>query len=91
VDFAARTRLPALYPYPEFVQLGGLMSTGPSYPSMFHRASLYVDQVLNGTKAGDLPIEPPTTFDVLVNRTTVQELGITFPPDAIAQVTEWIG
>jgi putative ABC transport system substrate-binding protein len=67
------------------------MSTGPSYPPMFRRASFYVDQVLNGARAGDLPIEPPTTFDVLVNRMTAQAQGIAFPPEVVAQVTEWIG
>jgi putative ABC transport system substrate-binding protein len=88
-EIAAR-RLPAIYPYREFVEAGGLMSYGPSLPAMFGRAAHYVDRILKGTKPADLPVEQPMIFDFIVNMKTARELGITFPPEIQLQITDVI-
>ena len=77
--FALKSRIPALYGAMEFVQAGGLMSYGPSYPEMFRRGAYYVDRILKGTKPGDLPIERPTRFELVLNLKTAKELGLTIP------------
>jgi putative ABC transport system substrate-binding protein len=89
-DLAAKSRLPAMYHRREFVEAGGLMAYGPSFPSMYGRAAYYVDRILNGTKPADLPVEQPMTFDFVVNMKTAQALGITFPNEIMLQVTEMI-
>jgi putative ABC transport system substrate-binding protein len=90
VDLAAAYRLPAMYPYRDFVIDGGLMNYGPSFVAMFRRAAYYVDRILKGTKPADLPIEQPMTFDFVVNMKTARELSITFPREILLQVTEVI-
>jgi len=79
VDFATRRRLPALYAYREFVQAGGLVSYAPSYTAMFRRAAKYVDRILTGAKPGDLPVEQPTEFELVINLKTAKALGLTIP------------
>jgi putative ABC transport system substrate-binding protein len=79
VDFATRRRLPALYAYREFVQAGGLVSYAPSYTAMFRRAAKYVDKILTGAKPGDLPVEQPTEFELVLNLKTARALGLTIP------------
>lgn len=76
---ALKHRIPALYGAMEFVQAGGLMSYGPSYPEMFRRGANYVDRILKGAKPGDLPIEQPTLFEFVLNLSTVKALGLTIP------------
>ena len=83
VDLAAKHRLPAIYGNPESVQLGGLMSYGPSYASLFRRAAAYVDKILKGAKPGDLPVEQPTKFELLINLKTAKALGLTTPPSLL--------
>jgi putative tryptophan/tyrosine transport system substrate-binding protein len=83
VDFAAKRRLPALYAYREFVEGGGLAGYAPSYPVMFRRAAGYVDKILKGTKPGDLPIEQPTQFELVINLKTAKALGLTIPPSLL--------
>jgi hypothetical protein len=73
-------RLPALYPYREFVQAGGLASYEPSYPVMFRRAATFVDKILKGAKRADLPVEQPTKFEFVINLKTAKALGLTIPP-----------
>jgi putative tryptophan/tyrosine transport system substrate-binding protein len=79
LEFAKKRRLPALYPYLEFVQAGGLASYAPSYPVMFQRAATYVDKILKGAKPGDLPIEQPTRFELVINLATAKALGLALP------------
>jgi len=83
-----RGRLPAIHVLPGFVAAGGLMSYGPNISEMFHRAAVYVDKILRGTRSSDLPIEQPMTFGFAVNLKTAQALGITFPNEIMLQVTE---
>ena len=79
VAFAARQRLPGMYPYKEFVEAGGLVSYAPSYPEMFRRSATYVDKILKGAKPADLPVEQPTKFELVINLKTAKALGLTIP------------
>jgi putative ABC transport system substrate-binding protein len=90
VDFASRRRLPALYPYREFVQAGGLASYGPSYPTMFRKAATYVDKIFKGAKPADMPVEQPTKFEFLINLKTAKALGLTIPPSLLLRADEVI-
>ena len=90
VNFAATTRIAALFAAKEFVDTGGLMSYGPSYPGMFRRAATYVDKILKGAKPGDLPIEQPTTFELVVNLKTAKALGLTIPPSLLQRADQVI-
>jgi putative ABC transport system substrate-binding protein len=75
---------------PLFVQDGGLMSYGPNAVGLLRRAGTYVDKILKGEKAGDLPVQQPTRFDLIVNLKTAEALGITIPPSILAQAEEVI-
>ena len=90
VDLAARTRLPGLFPDREFVEAGGLMAYGPSIPGVFRRVATYVDKILKGTKPGDLPVERPDKFELVINLKTAQALGLTIPPTLLFQADEVI-
>jgi putative tryptophan/tyrosine transport system substrate-binding protein len=90
VEFAASSRLPAIYAWREAVESGGLMSYGPSLAGQFKRAAYYVDRLLNGTRPADLPVEQPMIFDFVVNMRMARELGIAFPAEILLQVTETI-
>ncbi|HEY4908882.1 MAG TPA: ABC transporter substrate-binding protein [Methylomirabilota bacterium] len=90
VDFASRRRLPALYPYREFVQAGGLASYEPSYPAMFRRAATYVDKILKGAKPADLPVEQPTKFEFVINLKTAKLLSLTIPQPLLLRADELI-
>jgi putative ABC transport system substrate-binding protein len=83
VEFVAKTRLLAIYPYRDFVVAGGLMSYGPSYEDLFRRSATYVDKILRGAKPSDLPIEQPTKFEFLVNQKTAKMLGVAIPPSLL--------
>ena len=78
-DLAARNRLPALYSQREFVDAGGLASYGSNLTDMFRRAAAHVDKLLRGAKPGDIPIEQPTTFELVINLKTAKSLGLTIP------------
>ena len=80
VGFAAKNKLPAIYPAPEFTDAGGLMYYGPVYTELFRRAATYVDKILKGTKPADLPVEQPTKFELVINLKTAKALGLTIPP-----------
>jgi putative tryptophan/tyrosine transport system substrate-binding protein len=86
--WATESRLPAMYEIREYVEAGGLMAYGPRRPEMFRRLAVYVDQILDGAKPGDLPIEAPTAFELVINRKTAQDMGLTIPPSVLSQATE---
>jgi len=90
VDLAARQRLPVMYGYREFVDDGGLMSLGPARVALYRRTAIYVDKILQGAKPADLPVEQPTTFEFVINRSTVKALGLTIPRSILVGVDEVI-
>ncbi len=79
VEFAAKSRLPAMYGLLSYVDAGGLMFYGASLPEMFKLASVYVDKILKGAKPGELPVEQPSKFELVINVKTAKALGITIP------------
>jgi putative tryptophan/tyrosine transport system substrate-binding protein len=83
VDFAAKSRLPAMYPDREYVEVGGLMSYGPNFPDLFRRAATYVDKILKGVKPADLPVEQPTKFEFVINLKTAKALNLTIPQSVL--------
>jgi putative tryptophan/tyrosine transport system substrate-binding protein len=89
-DLAAKSRLPVMYSWREWVEAGCLMSYGPSRPDGLRRAAIYVDKILKGTKPADLPVEQATTFEFVINLKTAQALGLTIPPSLLLQMTDVI-
>jgi len=89
-DLAAKSRIPALYSQKEFVDVGGLVSYGPSLSVMFRRAAIHVDKILRGAKPGDLPIEQPTTFELVINLKAAKALGLTVPQSLLLRADEVI-
>jgi putative tryptophan/tyrosine transport system substrate-binding protein len=79
VDFAAKSRLPAMYGTQDYMDAGGLMFYGPNVAEMFRRAATFVDKILKGAKPGDLPVEQPTKFELVINMKTAKALGLTIP------------
>jgi putative ABC transport system substrate-binding protein len=82
-ELALKHRLPSMYAQAEFVEAGGLLSYGPSYTGLFRQAAHYVDKILKGAIPGDLPIEQPTTFELVINLKTARALGITLPSQTL--------
>ena len=87
---ALAARLPTMHGYRDYVEAGGLMSHGANLPDLFRRSADYVDKILRGAKAGDIPVEQPTKFDLVVNLTTAKALGLNIPATVYALATEVI-
>src|SRR5437868_15249859 len=87
-DLAARSRLPAAYGVRESVEAGGLMSYGPSFLDFYRRSATFVDKILKGAKPADLPVEQPTTFELVVNVKAAKALGLTIPQSALQRADQ---
>ncbi|HEY2918879.1 MAG TPA: ABC transporter substrate-binding protein [Candidatus Binatia bacterium] len=89
-ELAVKHHLPTMFGRREFVDDGGLMSYGVYIPDLFHRAATYVDKILKGTKPGDLPLEQPTKFELVINLKTSRQIGVTIPPNLLARADKVI-
>src|SRR5262245_2595580 len=87
---AGESRLPTMAEWEEFVQVGGLMSYGPSFTALYRRAATYVDKILKGMKPADLPIEQPTKFELVINLKTAKQIGLTILPNMLARADKVI-
>ncbi len=90
VEWAVRQRIPATYEARTFVDVGGLMSYGPSFPDMYRRAATYVDKILKGAKPAELPVEQATEFELVVNLKTAKALGLAIPQSILLRADEVI-
>jgi putative ABC transport system substrate-binding protein len=90
VDLAAKHRLPAMYPWAEFAEAGGLMAYSASRPDMFRRSATYVDKILKGAKPANLPVEQPAKFELVINLKTANTLGLTLPQSLLGRSDEII-
>jgi ABC-type uncharacterized transport system substrate-binding protein len=90
VEFMMTSRLPAIYPYPEFAAAGGLISYSPDFDDLFRQAAVYADKILRGANPGDLPVQQASKFKMVVNLKTAEALGLTIPPLILAQADEVI-
>ena len=90
ITLALGARLPSISDFPEYVEAGGLMSYGPNFADLFRRAAGYVDKILLGAKPGDLPVEQPTKFDLVINLITAKALGLDVSPTLLARTDKVI-
>jgi len=90
IDAVAGSRLPAIYPARAYVEAGGLMSYGPNVPDVWRRAAAYVDKILKGAKPGDLPVEQPATFELVINNRAAKAIRLTIPPSVALRADQVI-
>ena len=90
IELAARRRIPAVYEWPAMAKDGGLMAYGPTFAELNGRVAAFVDRILKGAKPGDLPIEQPTKFELVINIKTAKALGLTVPPSLLGRADEVI-
>jgi len=89
-ELAANHRLPSISSFQEYVEAGGLMSYGTNIAERYRRSATYVDKILKGTKPGDLPVEQPTKFELVINMNTARALGLTIPQSLLLRADEVI-
>jgi putative ABC transport system substrate-binding protein len=89
-ELAAKHRIPTAYPAREFAEAGGLLSYGVSYPDLYRRAASYVDRIFKGEAPGDLPIEQPVKFELVINLKTARDLRFSIPPTMLTRADEVI-
>ena len=90
LGLVARHRLPAMYDFREYVDAGGFVAYGASFPDMYRRAATYVDKILKGAKPADLPVEQPTRFELVINLKTAKALGLTIPRSILVRADQVI-
>jgi putative ABC transport system substrate-binding protein len=90
VDLVARNRLPAAYPAREYVEAGGLIAYAVNYPDLYFRFASFVDKIFKGAKPGDLPVEQPTKFALVINLKTAKALRLTIPQSLLLRADEVI-
>ncbi len=90
VDLVKRNKLPAVYPSRDFVEAGGLIAYAVNYPNIYFRLATFVDKIFKGAKPGELPVEQPTTFELVINLQTAKALGLTIPPSLLVRASEMI-
>jgi putative ABC transport system substrate-binding protein len=88
VDAVSGSRLPAIYAFRAYVDAGGLVSYGADIPDVWRRAAVYVDKILKGAKPGDLPVEQPTKFELVINTRTAKAIGLTIPPSLLVRADQ---
>ena len=89
-ELATKNRLPSMYESSEFVEAGGLVSYSSNDTDQFRRVAYYVDRILKGTKPADLPVEPPTKFELVINLKTAKQIGLTIPQKVLARADKVI-
>jgi len=90
VELAAKHRLPAIYRSRPFIEAGGLIAYGPNYPDLYRRAATYIDKIFRGANPGDLPVEQPNQFELIINLTTAKALELPIPQSLLLRADELI-